>query len=78
MKLKSIGAATVRDFVIGTEDWFDVDFAKYKFCLTPLTFLPPSRILTVVFWPRRIEFSRPYTEIGNKRVRGFFSVFRVP
>lgn len=42
-ELESISAAAVRNFVIAAEDWFDVDFAKYNFCLTPLTFLPPLR-----------------------------------
>ncbi|ALU91509.1 hypothetical protein Hrubri_4364 [Herbaspirillum rubrisubalbicans M1] len=41
-RLQEIGTATVRNFVIASIDWFDVDFAPYNFHLMPLAFVNPG------------------------------------
>ncbi|MBP0600743.1 DUF3644 domain-containing protein [Herbaspirillum sp. LeCh32-8] len=41
-RLQEIATATVRNFVIASGDWFNVDFSEYNFHLMPLAFVNPG------------------------------------
>jgi hypothetical protein len=46
--LQEISAATVKNFVAAAEDWFDLDFSEYNFCLIPLAFLTSSLVTEAI------------------------------
>jgi len=47
-RLQELGTATVKNFVIASQDWFGMDFADYNFHLMPLAFFNPPAVAAVV------------------------------
>lgn len=48
-RLQEIGAASLKNFVLAVQEWFEIDLSKFNFYLMPLSFVdPPQRINAVV------------------------------
>ncbi len=52
-KIQMVAAATLKNFVLATETWFNADFSKFKLHLMPLSFQPHNSAVEVVQYSER-------------------------